>query len=98
MDANSYYLNEYMNAHDAWAEWQSECEELAQAEVEDTKSEYYPWTPKNVWEALSELPNEMYERIVEAREDDKALAMVVREAVAGYWYQLALNKIEWERK
>jgi hypothetical protein len=40
----------------------------------------------------------MYERIVEAREDDKALAMVVREAVAGYWYQLALNKIEWERK
>jgi hypothetical protein len=91
MDANVYYLEQHLQDQDDWAAAQNHAEEMAQQEIEDPTSKFYPWTVKNVDEALTEIKSRELQRIINTYHDDKALARVIREVVVGYWFDNALE-------
>jgi hypothetical protein len=85
MDANTYYLNQHMDTFK-----EEVCvKSFAQEQIENPDSDFYPWTPERVHEALSESPDIGLARIVEGHYDDRKLAMAVREIVLRYWLDSA---------
>ena len=102
MDANTYYLNQYLGEIEARDRWQTKAQEYAQEQVEDERGAYYPWTEANVYEALGEISSADIKRIVAAKNDDKELAQLMREILVGYWFNYCEEKfldsdpIDWE--
>ena len=92
MDANVYFLEQHLQSQEDIISAQNHAEEMAQQEIEDPTSKFYPWSAKNVYEALNEIRDREVQRIVNTYHDDKALARVIREVVIGYWFDNALEK------
>jgi hypothetical protein len=92
MDANTYYLNQYLDEQEAAVRrYENSREAVAQALIENPQSKFYPWTEDNVFEALGEAPASVFSGMAKAHGNDKELANIVREAVVGYWYETALE-------
>jgi len=91
MDANTYYLNQHMDAVTEADSWQDRAEWIAQQEMQDPESDFYPWTPSRINEAFIEAPLSALARITDCHGDDRALATVVREIVLGYWLETATD-------
>jgi hypothetical protein len=89
MDANTYYLNQYMGEVDERAQRYENAQWIAQQEMEDPKSEFYPWNTANISEALTEAPNSAFERLAVNHGNDHELATIVREIVLAYWLESA---------
>jgi hypothetical protein len=89
MDANTYYLNQHMDAVNEYDSWQDRAEWIAKQEMDDPMSNFYPWTSDRISEAMNEAPQSALERMVASHGNDRALATVVREIVLGYWLETA---------
>lgn len=92
--ANTYFLNCHLDDMDRLQRQAEEAERTAQEWVEDEASDFYPWNPDAIREAMCEVEDKHLERMVKAKGCDKELAKAVREIVVGYWLQQAQDKAE----
>jgi hypothetical protein len=91
MDANTYYLNQYMGEIDEQSRRRDDAESIAHQEMNDRNSDFYPWTPDRISEAFNEAPSAALERLAANHGNDRELATVVREIVLAYWLETATN-------
>jgi hypothetical protein len=91
MDANTYYLNQHMGQIDDRAQRRDNAEWIAKQEMDDPKSNFYPWTSDRISEAFNEAPSSALERLAANHGNDRELATVVREIVLGYWLETATD-------
>ena len=89
MDANTYYLNQHMDDVDNRQRNYEHAAWIAQQDMEDPKSDFYPWTPDRIYEAMTEAPDAALARMAAAHGNDKELATIVREIVLAYWLETA---------
>jgi len=89
MDANTYYLNQHMDAISDADQRIERATWIAQQEMEDTQSDFYPWTPDRIYEAMTEAPDAALARMAAAHGNDRELATIVREIVLAYWLESA---------
>jgi hypothetical protein len=92
--ANTYFANQYLGQIEDAQRIAEEAAETAQAWVEDEASDFYPWNPDAIREAMCEVEDKHLERMIKAKGCDKELAKAVREIVVGYWLQQAQDKAE----
>ena len=92
--ANTYFANQYLGQVEDAQRIAEESAETAQAWVDDEASNFYPWNPDAIREAMCEVEDKHLERMVKAKGCDKELAKAVREIVVGYWLQQAQDKAE----
>jgi hypothetical protein len=94
MDANTYFANQHQDNQSEAAQWHDRANWIAQQEMADPNSDFYPWTSDRVSEALNEAPSSAIERMVKNHGNDRELATVVREIVLGYWLETATEHFE----
>lgn len=94
LDANTYYLNQHLDAVDNRVRNAEEADRIAKEAVEDVNGPYWPWRPEAIREAVSEVSDEQLARVVASRFSDAGLACVIRDIVSGYWYSVALSDTE----
>lgn len=93
-DANTYYLNQHMGDIDSRAKRRDDAEWIAKQEMDDPKSDFYPWTPDRITEAFNEASAKDLERMAAAHGNDRELSTVVREIVLAYWLETATDFYE----
>lgn len=91
MDANEYYLDRYMGEVSGRIESWEHAQRLAKKEMDDPKSDFYPWTQDRMMEALNEAKIKDLEWMASLHADDKKLAGALREIVLSYWLETAAN-------
>jgi len=94
MDANTYFANQYLGSVEDSQRRAEQDAELAQELVEDKDSEFYPWHPDQIREAICEISDEHLMTLANAKASDKALAKQLREIVVGYWLRQAEINLE----
>lgn len=96
-DANVYFLNQYLDRLQENAALEKRIDEYAQAEVQDRKGRFWPWEYNRIQEAFCEVDIKELDKVAKCFDNDKELAMAVRRIVVGYWFNVAKDKIWYER-
>jgi hypothetical protein len=91
MDANEYYLDRFMGEVTGRAQRLDDAQWIAKQEMDDPKSDFYPWTEARMMEALNEAKIKDLEWMASLHADDKKLAGALREIVLSYWFETATN-------
>jgi len=94
MDANTYFANQYLGEVEDAQRRAEQDAELAKEMIEDEESEFYPWHPDQIREAICEISDLHLRTLANARISDKAMAMQLREIVVGYWLRQAEIDLE----
>lgn len=97
-DANVHYLNHYLADLDRLERNEQYLDKIAQLEIENKNSKYWPWSWRGIQEAFCEIDIKELDRMARCYGDDAELAKVVREIVVGYWFNYAKDRLRYERR
>lgn len=97
IDANVHYLNHHIAKLEENRALEQRLDEYAQDEVQDPKGKYWPWEWNRIQEAFCEVDIKELDKMAKCFDNDQELAMAVRRIVVGYWFNVAKDKIWYER-